>query len=61
MPIPVISLAQRAIFNLGYTVKSDDDEKKMMFAARAILELAGLIGGVPGTSQVEQIVNDIFR
>ena len=59
-PIPVLSLAQRAIDNVGIAISTEDDEEKRLKVARAIMEFSGLIGGVPGTNQLEQIVKDVY-
>lgn len=60
-PIPVISLAERAIVNAGHAIVTEDDKEKKLLVAKAILELTGLIGGTPGASQIEQIVRDVYR
>lgn len=61
VPIPVISFAQQGIERAGLSIKTKDDKKKLIQAARAITILSGVIGGVPGTSQIDQIIGKIFK
>lgn len=61
VPIPVLSLAQQGVTRAGLTISTKDDKKQLVQAARAITELAGVIGGVPGASQIDQIIGKVFK
>lgn len=61
VPVPVISLFEQGIKEIGIAIKTKDDERKKKHAIRAILLLSGEIGGIPGTLQVEQIIRKAWK
>lgn len=59
-PVPIISLVEQGIRRANFAVRSKDDKKKFKNTISAVLILAGVIGGIPGVIQVDQIVRRIW-
>lgn len=60
IPIPAVSITQKAFEKLKFTRRTKDGEKKFRQAVRAVILLSGTVG-VPGTIQVEQIVRKLHQ
>ncbi len=61
VPVPIISLTQQAIRRANIAIKTKDDEKRLKNTVLAVSLLAGEIGGIPGTLQIDQIIRKIWK
>jgi hypothetical protein len=60
-PIPVLSLAEKAISNSFVYMSAEDKKEAKIYLVRSLLEFAGLFGIAPGANQADQILRDFHR
>ena len=60
-PIPVLSLAEKAISNSFVYMSAEDKKEAKIYLVRSLLEFAGLFGIAPGANQADQILRDFHK